>query len=73
MKQFTANENALLIKEIKDYMKANIQDHINEHGYINMTTLAEDAAIAIDDDCAEEIHFEMAYEVGKELALLEEY
>lgn len=54
------------MNQAKKWMKANLQDHIDECGEVNMTTLAEACAIDLYDECATEAEFELAHEVYEE-------
>jgi hypothetical protein len=58
-------------KQIKKFMLAHWEDHLDDSGCLNMTSLAEDAAIELNDSRAEEDipeeYFEIALAVQEAL------
>ena len=53
--------------KIKQWMRKNSEDYIDDCGELNMTQLAEDCAIELFDRNANEDEFYKAFEIAEEL------
>ena len=62
--------------KVKSWMKHHAHDYLDDHDILNMTALAEATAAHFDmydvEDTIPEDIFELSYEVGKELGILED-